>query len=121
MIHVLVAAALFGAAIPLCKVILGDWDEVPLAGTLYLASGLGLLLGRKFLKTGEPLRPLDLRWLSGAVLFGGIAAPVALLEDMKTGKTYFAHLNEKVKGVRIKQIQKNKVTVSVHGKTVELR
>ena len=49
------------------------------------------------------------------------AAPVALLEDMKTGKTYFARVNEKIKGVRVKQIQKNKVVVSYHGKNVELR
>ena len=48
-------------------------------------------------------------------------SPVALLEDLKTGKTYFAHLNEQVKGARVKQIQKKKVTVTVHGKTVELR
>ncbi len=47
--------------------------------------------------------------------------PVALLEDLKTGKTYFARVNEQVKGARVKQIQKNKVTVSLRGKTVELR
>ncbi len=48
-------------------------------------------------------------------------APVALLEDTKTGKTYFARVNEKVKGVRVKQVQKNKVTVSYNGKNMELR
>jgi hypothetical protein len=47
--------------------------------------------------------------------------PVALLEDLKTGKTYFARLNDRVGDTRVKQIQKNKVLVSVRGKTVELR
>ena len=49
------------------------------------------------------------------------ASPVALLEDIKTGKTYFARANEKIKDARVKQIQKNKVMVSYHGKNVELR
>ncbi len=49
------------------------------------------------------------------------AAPVALLEDVKTGKTYFAKVNERVKGAQVKKIEKNKVTISVRGKTVELR
>lgn len=49
------------------------------------------------------------------------ASPVALLEDIKTGKTYFARANEKVGGARVKQVQKNKVVVSYRGKNVELR
>ena len=83
MIQVLVAAALFGAAVPLCKIILRGWDEVALAGTLYLASGIGLQAARVFLKSGESLRRSDLPWLAGAVLFGGIAAPVALLYGLR--------------------------------------
>ncbi len=46
--------------------------------------------------------------------------PVALLEDVKTGKTYFAKVGEKVKDARVKEILKNKVLVTVRGKTVEL-
>ena len=46
---------------------------------------------------------------------------VALLEDLKTGKTYFAKVNDRVKNVRVKQIAKNSVLVSVRGRTVELR
>ena len=48
-------------------------------------------------------------------------APVALLEDLKTGKTYFAKKNDRIKGTRIQQIFKDKVLVSFHGKTAELR
>ena len=47
--------------------------------------------------------------------------PVALLEDLKTGKTYFAKKNDNIKGARVQEISKNKVTLSAHGKTVELR
>ena len=47
--------------------------------------------------------------------------PVALLEDLVTGKTYFARKNERVKGSRVKQILKDKVLVSFHGKDVELQ
>lgn len=47
--------------------------------------------------------------------------PVALLEDLKTGKTYFVRVNERVREARVKQIEKNRVTVTVRGKTVELR
>ncbi len=47
--------------------------------------------------------------------------PVALLEDLKTGKTYFARKDEKIKETRVKQIFKDKVVVVFHGKTLELR
>lgn len=45
---------------------------------------------------------------------------VALLEDLKTGKTYFAKVGDRVKDARVKEILKNKVQVQVRGKTVEL-
>ena len=83
MIPVLVAAALFGAAVPLNKLILGRWDEIALAGTLYLASGIGLQVARGFLRSGESLRRPDVPWLLGAILSGGIAAPVALLYGLR--------------------------------------
>jgi hypothetical protein len=47
--------------------------------------------------------------------------PVALLEDRMTGKTYFARKNDKIKEARVKEIFKEKVTVVVRGKTLELR
>ncbi len=49
------------------------------------------------------------------------ASSVALLENLKSGKTYFARLNDRVGDAKVTQIEKNKVVVSVHGKTVELR
>ena len=82
----LVAAALFGASTPLAKGLVGDVHPLMLAGLLYLGSGLGLclVLGvRKLLARG----PLDVAWpgradwgwLTGAIVFGGILAPVLLM------------------------------------------
>jgi hypothetical protein len=48
-------------------------------------------------------------------------APVALLENLKSRKTYFARLNDRVGDARVTQIQKNRVLISVRGKTMELR
>lgn len=47
--------------------------------------------------------------------------PVALLEDLNTGKTYFARKDDKIKETRVKQIFKDKVVVTLRGRTLELR
>jgi drug/metabolite transporter (DMT)-like permease len=51
-----------------------------LAGLLYLGSGLGLLLLRR-LRRAAPVQlpPGQWRWLAGAVLAGGVVAPVLLM------------------------------------------
>lgn len=80
----LAAAALFGASTPFAKLLLGDISPVLLAGLLYLGSGIGLALFR--LAQGSsgrpreaPLGARDWAWLAGAILAGGVAAPVLLL------------------------------------------
>lgn len=83
MLYAIVAAILFGAAIPICKWLGIDWPEVLLAGALYLSCGVGLLLLRLFVKRGDPLKRQDLKYLAGVVFFGGVAAPVALLYGLK--------------------------------------
>lgn len=84
----LAAAALFGASTPLAKLLLGEVSPVVLAGLLYLGSGIGLglalfacrLVRAKRARSMEaPLGRSDLPWFAGAVLAGGIAAPVTLL------------------------------------------
>jgi drug/metabolite transporter (DMT)-like permease len=82
----LVAAAFFGGATAAAKALLGDVTPVMLAGLLYLGSGLGLgsliLAGRLFgakQKHSTPLTRPDLPWLAGAVLCGGILAPLLLM------------------------------------------
>ncbi len=48
-------------------------------------------------------------------------APVALIEDLKSGKTYFAKKNDKIKGARIQEIYKDHINVLYKGQTEELR
>jgi drug/metabolite transporter (DMT)-like permease len=89
--YALSAALLFGAGTPFAKMLTGQTAPLLLAGLLYLGSGLGLgllLMLRRFARnpaTGSAsLVAADLPWLSGAVLAGGIIAPVLLM----TGLTY---------------------------------
>ena len=76
------AAALFGASTPLAKLLIADMPPVLVAGLLYLGSGLGLTLVRLVRDGG--LKPSGLPkaewpWLLGAILFGGVLGPVALM------------------------------------------
>ena len=80
----LCAAALFGASTPLAKLLLAEVSPVVLAGLLYLGSGLGLALLRLVRGIDQrpreaPLTGRDWGWLAGAILAGGIVAPVLLL------------------------------------------
>jgi drug/metabolite transporter (DMT)-like permease len=88
MILAMLGAVLFGASAPLSKVFLGVVDPVLMAALLYLGSGTGLLifmLARPFLgmKPGEKLVKADIPWLAGAVLAGGVAAPIVLMFGLR--------------------------------------
>jgi drug/metabolite transporter (DMT)-like permease len=98
-IWALLAAALFGAGVPVSKKLLGPWDEFPLAATLYLASGAGLFAARPFAKSGRPLGRPHLKWLAGAVLLGGMVAPVALLYGLRATTGYAGALLLNVEAV----------------------
>lgn len=77
----LMAAALFGLSTPFAKMLLGHTAPVLLAGLLYLGSGVGLsvLFFARRTAAEAPLSRVDLPWLSGAILVGGIIAPVLLM------------------------------------------
>lgn len=83
----LAAAALFGASTPMAKLLVGDVPPVLLAGLLYLGSGVGLLGWYLFRRATirspsaaeAPLARHDVPWLAGAILAGGIVAPVLLM------------------------------------------
>lgn len=87
----LIAALLFGASAPVAKILLGETSPVPLAAFLYLGSGAGLLIYQSLLKFRNkqaakeaPLVRGDFPWLLGAILFGGVAAPILLMTSLKT-------------------------------------
>lgn len=83
-LYAVAAAVLFGASTPFAKLLVGDVSPVMLAGLLYGGSGLGLsvwMLLRRF-KRNEAIARLtrqDVPWLAGAIVAGGIAAPVLLM------------------------------------------
>jgi drug/metabolite transporter (DMT)-like permease len=93
------AAVLFGVSTPLAKMLVGTVPPLLLAGLLYAGSGLGLLL----VLIARRLRPrhggsitLPRRgewfWLLGAILFGGIAGPVALTYGLARSEASTASL-----------------------------
>lgn len=76
----LAAAVLFGAGAPVAKMLLGSVSPWMLAGLLYTGSGVGLWLWRVLRRSGRVHLPrADRLPLAGAVLFGGVLAPVLLM------------------------------------------
>lgn len=82
------AAALFGASTPLAKLLLGEVSPLVLAAILYLGSGLGLALwlalrGRMGPREhAAPLSRADWPWITAAILAGGVAGPVLLMQGL---------------------------------------
>jgi drug/metabolite transporter (DMT)-like permease len=80
--YALAAAALFGASTPLAKFLGIAMSPVLLAGLLYLGSGVGLLTVRLVRDRGWQRPGLargEWPWLLGAIGFGGVLGPVALM------------------------------------------
>ena len=80
--HALLAAVLFGASTPFAKLLIGEVSPVLLGGLLYLGSGLGLTLVRLVRDRGwtaSGLTRAEWPWLLGAIFFGGVLGPVALM------------------------------------------
>ena len=94
-LYALGAAFLFGASTPLAKHLSGDMPSLLLAGLLYLGSGLGLTLARLLRDRGFKHADLprhEWPWLGGAILFGGILGPVALMAGLVTTRGSTASL-----------------------------
>jgi len=94
-LYALGAAALFGASTPLAKLLNGDMPPVLLAGLLYLGSGVGLTVTRLLRDRG--FKPAGLpkgewAWLLGAVFFGGVLGPVALMFGLRSSDASTASL-----------------------------
>lgn len=78
----LAAAFLFGASTPLAKLLVGETSPLLLGGLLYLGSGVGLGLARVIRDKGWKASGIDRHewpWLIGAIFFGGVLGPVALM------------------------------------------
>jgi drug/metabolite transporter (DMT)-like permease len=81
------SAVLFGISAPLSKILLDEIHPIFLAGLLYLGAffGLGLysfgsmFIGKKNSDRSGSLGKKDVPYLFGAVLFGGIIAPISLM------------------------------------------
>jgi len=86
MAYALLAAALFGAATPACKVLLSGLTSFQLAGLLYLGAALGVApaawRGGGIRLPARADRRNQIRLL-GAVVAGGICGPVLLLFGLR--------------------------------------
>lgn len=105
--YIVISALCFGVSPPLAKLLVVDIPPVALAGILYLGSFLGLLtysIGRRFFAstTGEgraSLERQDLPWLAGAVLSGGVVAPISLMFGLTLTSGFAASLLLNIEGV----------------------
>jgi len=98
----LVAAMLFGTSAPLAKLLLRDMSPQLLAGLLYLGSGAGLLLlwlWQRRARREASLTRRDAPWLAGAVVFGGVLAPVLLMSGLARTPASSASLLLNLEGV----------------------
>lgn len=102
----LLASILFGASAPITKILLGKIEPIPLASFLYLGSGVGLLVFqivnliiKKKVINEAPLKKKDFIWLVGAIITGGIIAPIILLNSLKITSASTASLLLNFEGV----------------------
>lgn len=105
-IQALIAALLFGASAPLAKLLLGEIDPILLAAFLYLGSGIGLLGIKSFQRLNRShqvkeanIKKSDLLWLAGAILAGGVFAPILLLFSLQSTPAATASLLLNFEGV----------------------
>ncbi len=84
----LLAALFFGASAPISKLLLGDVPPVLMAAFLYLGSGTGISLIKLYRRLSKNekeagIKRPDIGWLAGAIISGGIVAPIILMISLK--------------------------------------
>jgi len=102
LLYVVISAALFGISPPGAKVLLEDLDPVALAGLLYLGAFIGLTIVsimRPSRASAAPLERKDAPWLAGAILAGGVLAPVFLMIGLTTVSGLAGSLLTNLEGV----------------------
>ncbi len=100
-LQALLAAVFFGASAPLSKLLLGDVPPVLMAAFLYLGSGTGITLIKALQKqkAEASLNRADLPWLAGAIISGGVIAPIVLMFSLKNTPASTASLLLNFEGV----------------------
>ena len=104
-VQALLAALLFGVSTPISKFFLGEIEPVPLVAFLYLGSGIGLAIFQIIQRDKQPenteasLKRSDIGWLTGAVLTGGVIAPIILLFSLRDTPGAIASLLLNFEGV----------------------
>ena len=87
-LQALLAALFFGASAPLSKLLLGEVPPVLMAAFLYLGSGTGISLiklSQRITSNQKEagIRRPDVGWLAGAIITGGIIAPIILMISLQ--------------------------------------
>ncbi len=105
-LQALTAAIFFGASAPFAKLLLGDISPIFLAAFLYLGSGMGVSLvklGQKLVRPAQQteagIKKADIKWLAGAILSGGVMAPIVLMISLKNTPASTASLLLNFEGV----------------------
>jgi len=106
LLYIVVSAALFGVSPPLAKLLVKDIPPVALAGLLYFGAFIGLSLYSAIRRIASPaciggagLKRADLPWLFGAILAGGIIAPICLLLGLRMISGFTASLLLNLEGI----------------------
>jgi drug/metabolite transporter (DMT)-like permease len=90
LVFAVASAVLFGMGTPFAKLLLGDLPPVALAGLLYLGALVGLSLYDIFRRITSDQQEVsksrlgrnDAPWLVGAIVAGGIVAPISLMTGL---------------------------------------
>ena len=103
-VQALLAALFFGASAPISKLLLRDVPPVLIAAFLYLGSGTGISfvkLYQRFISNQKEagIKRPDIIWLAGAIVSGGILAPIILMVSLKNTPASTASLLLNFEGV----------------------
>ncbi len=103
-LQALLAALFFGASAPISKLLLGDVPPILMAAFLYLGSGSGISLIKLYQRFSRNqkeagIKRPDVGWLAGAIISGGILAPIILMISLKNTPASTASLLLNFEGV----------------------
>jgi drug/metabolite transporter (DMT)-like permease len=103
-IQALLAALFFGASAPISKLLLGDVPPILMAAFLYIGSGTGISLIKLYQRLTSNqkeagIKSPDVKWLAGAIISGGILAPIILMISLKNTPASTASLLLNFEGV----------------------